>query len=150
MSVTDKLSRRLHETLGDEAAEDMVDWMHRMDGQRAELRELNELNLSRIDERFGRMDGQFARIDERFQRVDERFARIDERFQRVDERFTRIDDQFVELRREMDVRFAQFEASIIGRLEAKIEQRTADLMKWSFVFWCGAVAAIAALAGVLK
>ena len=25
-----------------------------------------------------------------------------------------------------------------------------DLMKWSFVFWCGAVAAIAALAGVLR
>jgi biotin carboxylase len=115
MSVTDKLSRRLHETLGDEAAEDMVDWMHRIDAQRAELRELNELNFSRIDERF-----------------------------------TRINAQFVELRREMDIRFAQFEANIIGRLEAKIEQRTADLMKWSFVFWCGAVAAIAALAGVLK
>lgn len=100
----------------------MVDWMHRMDAQRAELRELNELN----------------------------FTRIDERFKRVDERFTRIDEQFVESRREMDAWFAQFEASIIGRLEAKIEQRTADLMKWSFVFWCGAVAAIAALAGVLK
>ena len=58
-----------------------------------------------------------------------------------------------ELRHEMeigfakiDARFAQFEA----RIETLIEKRTSDLMKWSFVFWCGAVAAIAALAGVLR
>lgn len=64
--------------------------------------------------------------------------------------FSRFESRFNELSRVMDARFAQFEASIVGRLEAKIEQRTADLMKWSFVFWCGAVAAVAALAGVLK
>ena len=40
--------------------------------------------------------------------------------------------------------------SAIARLEIKIEQRTADLMKWSFVFWLGAVAAIAILAGILN
>jgi hypothetical protein len=50
----------------------------------------------------------------------------------------------------VNARFAQLEATIIGRLEAKIEQRTADLMKWSFVFWVGAVGAIAVLAGVLR
>ncbi len=49
-----------------------------------------------------------------------------------------------------EARLAQLEATIVGRLEAKIEQRTADLMKWSFLFWVGAVAAIAALAGVLR
>ncbi len=37
-----------------------------------------------------------------------------------------------------------------GELSAQIERSKADLMKWSFVFWCGAVAAIAALAGVLR
>jgi hypothetical protein len=35
-------------------------------------------------------------------------------------------------------------------VETKLEQRTADLIKWSFVFWVGAVGAIAALAGVLR
>ena len=97
MPITSKLSRKLYETFGDEAAADMVDWMHHVDAQRAELRELNELNFARFE-----------------------------------------------------ARLAQFEATIVGRLEAKIEQRTADLMKWSFVFWVGAVAAIAALAGVLR
>ena len=57
--------------------------------------------------------------------------RIDARFGKVDERFDRV-----------DARFAQ--------LEAKVGDVKSDLMKWSFVFWCGAVAAVAALAGVLK
>lgn len=48
---------------------------------------------------------------------------------------------FAELRQEMNVGFA--------RLETLIERRSADLIKWSFVFWVGAVAAIAMLAGVL-
>ena len=34
-------------------------------------------------------------------------------------------------------------------LSAKISDVKSDLMKWSFVFWVGAVLAVAALAGVL-
>ena len=37
-----------------------------------------------------------------------------------------------------------------ARLETLIERRSADLIKWSFVFWVTAVGASAALAGVLK
>ena len=36
-----------------------------------------------------------------------------------------------------------------SRLETLIEKRSSDLIKWSFVFWVGAVAAISMLAGVL-
>jgi hypothetical protein len=97
MPITAKLSRKLYETFGDEAAGDMVDWMHQAEAQRVELRELAELHFARFE-----------------------------------------------------ARLAQVEATIVGRLEAKIEQRTADLMKWSFMFWVGAVAAIAVLAGVLR
>ena len=35
-------------------------------------------------------------------------------------------------------------------LDRRIGDVKADLMKWSFAFWIGAVAAIAALAGVLR
>jgi hypothetical protein len=63
MAITARLSHKLHQTLGDEAAEDLVNWMQQVDAQRAE---------------FG------------------------------------------------------------------------DLIKWSFVFWVGAVGAIAMLAGVLR
>lgn len=47
-----------------------------------------------------------------------------------------------ELRHEMQLGFA--------RLETRIESSTAALMKWSSLFWIGAVAAIAGLAGVLR
>lgn len=49
-----------------------------------------------------------------------------------------------------EARLGEAEARIIGRLETKIEQCKADLMKWSFVFWVGAVGAIAVLARVLR
>ena len=133
MPVTARLSHKLYEAFGEEAGADMVGWMQHIEAQRAELRELNELN-------FGRFE---ARLSELSRHMDARFTQVDARFAQVDARFTQLEDT-------MDARFAQFEATIVGRLEAKIEQRTADLMKWSFVFWCGAVAAVAALASVLK
>ena len=47
-----------------------------------------------------------------------------------------------ELRHEMQVSFAA--------LETRFERRVGDLIKWSFVFWVGAVAAIAMLARALR
>jgi hypothetical protein len=52
-------------------------------------------------------------------------------------RNTRAD--IAELRHEMQVGFARMEAN----LTAAVANSRSDLMKWSFVFWVGAVAAIA-------
>ncbi len=106
----------------------MVEWMNRIDSARTELRDLNEANASRIDGRFDQIDGQFAKIDGQFAKIDGRFTKLEGH---------------------VDARSTQLE-SAIARLEIKIEQRTADLMKWSFMFWLGAVAAIAILAGILN
>ena len=38
----------------------------------------------------------------------------------------------------------------VAELDVRVAGAKADLIKWSFVFWVGAVAAIAMLAGVLK
>ena len=65
-----------------------------------------------------------SEVLQRFEQIDRSFDSIDRRFERVDERFTAV-------------------------LE-KVSDVQSNLMKWSFVFWCGAVAAIAALAGVLQ
>lgn len=89
MSVTPRLSRKLHETLGDEAAEDLVSWMEERDTKHGDLR------------------GDIA-----------------------------------ELGHQMRVMTAE--------LRQEIAQRASELIKWSFVFWVGAVLAIAALAGVLR
>lgn len=70
---------------------------------------------------------------------------------RADREATRAD--FGELRQEMRAMESRLKDELGGRihsLEVKVEQRAADLIKWSFVFWVGAVAAIAMLAGVLR
>jgi len=54
-----------------------------------------------------------------------------------------------ELRHEMQLGFAKVDARF-AQLEKAIEARAADLIKWSFVFWVGAVAAIALLARALR
>ena len=41
------------------------------------------------------------------------------------------------------------EAGLVD-LRVKLAESKADLMKWSFVFWVGAVTAVAVLAGVLR
>jgi hypothetical protein len=136
MPIAATLSRTLYDTLGDEAAEAMVDWMQRVDTQRSELRELNDLSFARIDARFGEAR---AEMDLRFTQVDTRFAELRAE---IDTRFTRIDTRFAELRDEMHTGFAT--------LEAKLDRRFAELIKWSFVSWVGStvtlVVALAALA----
>ena len=38
----------------------------------------------------------------------------------------------------------------IHKVEIRVGEVQSNLMKWSFVFWCGAVLSVAALAGVLR
>ena len=67
---------------------------------------------------------------------------------------------FAEFRREMKEEIQALESRMLPRfdrlderilyVDRRIGETKADLMKWSFVFWVGAVAAIAALAGVLR
>jgi hypothetical protein len=50
MPVTAKLSRRFYEVLGEDVANELVDWFNAVDlTYRADLRELNELNYARFD-----------------------------------------------------------------------------------------------------
>lgn len=53
----------------------MIDWMQRVDAQRAELRELNELSVTRLEARLGevqadlekKMETGFARLETRIE-----------------------------------------------------------------------------------
>lgn len=58
-----------------------------------------------------------------------------------------------ELKHATETGFLRLEAQVAAHAEqltAKLERARADLITWSFVFWVGAVGAIAALAGVLR
>ena len=89
-----------------------------------EMRREAHAQSARIDARFDRIDQRFDQVNQRFDQVNQRLDRADGRFDMMDERFTSLD------RRVSDVK--------------------SDLMKWSFVFWCGSVTAIALLARVLE
>ena len=84
-----------------------------------------------------------------------------------DEKLASIHADFAELRHEIQAsesrvveRIHKLEVTLgdrihgvderLGRVEVRVAEVKADLMKWSFVFWVGAVTAIAALAGVLR
>lgn len=50
MPVTARLSKRFYDVLGEDLANELVDWLNAVDlTYRADLRELNELNFARFD-----------------------------------------------------------------------------------------------------
>jgi hypothetical protein len=93
MPIPSSLSRKLQETLGEDAGGDLVTWLEEERAERLELRSQLRAELSEIRQHMAAME---------------------------------------------------------MRLTAQIADVKSDLMKWSFVFWCGAVAAVAALADVLR
>ena len=56
--------------------------------------------------------------------------------------------EFAEFRREVSARFDRMDERFQA-LEIRLGEVKADLMKWSFVFWVGAVTSIAVLSGML-
>jgi hypothetical protein len=67
MPIATRVSRKLHEVFGQEAAEAMVDWMQRVDSSRSELRELNDLSFarfgSRLNERIAQTEAKIEALD---------------------------------------------------------------------------------------
>ena len=116
-----------------------------MDAQRTELRELNELNFSRIDARFAELATRADLVELR------RTTQADraELRQEMRARFAEADAKTAALHEEMRVGFTELRREM-ALLETRLERRLGDLIKWSFVFWVGAVGAIAMLAGVLR
>jgi hypothetical protein len=112
MPVTAKLSRKFYERLGDDIANELVDWFNAVDDTyRTQLRDLNELNWNRFQ---AAMDARFAEFEGK---MDRRFAEVD----------AKMDRKFAEV----DVRFSSF--------EAKIERRFTENTRWMLGFWLATV-----------
>lgn len=84
MPVTAKLSQAFYDVLGNDVANELVEWFNSVDATyRTDLRELNELNFARFD----------------------------------------------------------------AKLEQRLAETKAELLKWMFLFWATNLAALVALAG---
>jgi hypothetical protein len=130
MPVTAKLSRKFYERLGEDVANELVDWFNAVDATyRNDLREINELNFQRFDAKVEQRFAQFrVEIDGRFAEADVRFAQA-----RVE-----IERRLAELR--MDLR------EEIAGVRNQLADTRAELLKWMFGFW---VATLVPLAGLI-
>ncbi len=115
MPVTAKLSKRFYEVLGEEVANELVDWFNAVDlTYRADLRELNELNFARFD----------AKLE-----------------QRLAELRAEVRQAVAELRAELrqEIALSRLEA------RTELQQVRTDLLRWMFGFWVTTLLTLAGL-----
>ena len=93
MPVTAKLSKKFYDTLGEDIANELVDWFNQVDATyRSELRDLNELNFARFD----------AKLEQRIAEVKADIAVLHGKVEsQVDALSSKIDTQSESLRAEL-------------------------------------------------
>jgi hypothetical protein len=117
MPVTAKLSRKFYDALGDEVANELVDWFNAVDlTYRTELREVNDLNWARfkaeLNEAIAGLRGELK--------------------QEIGGLRSETKQEFASVRMEIEATGA--------RLRTEMAVLRADLIKWMFLFWLGTIA----------
>jgi CRP-like cAMP-binding protein len=122
MPVTARLSQKFYERLGEDLAQELVDWFNAVDATyRADLRELNELNFQRFD----------AKVEQRFAEAD---AKLERRFAQADVK--------------LEQRFAQADAKLAAlrnEIRTDLSDRHMSLLRWMFGFWIATLLAVLGL-----
>lgn len=132
MPVTAKLSRKFYEKLGDDIANELVEWFNAVDATyRLDLRELNDLNFDRFD----------AKLEQRLAALHAELRT--ELSGRIAELRTDVISRFAELRSELQVGFKQ--------VDVTAAQREARLIRWLFALWIAqAAATVGLIFGVVR
>jgi len=119
MPVTAKLSKRFYDVLGEDVANELVDWFNAVDlTYRADLRELNELNYARFD----------AKLE-----------------QRMGELRAELRQEIAELRAELRQEIVELGADLRTELRTGLHSLRADLLRWMFGFWITTLLTLAGL-----
>ena len=112
MPVTARLSLRFYEKLGEDVANELVEWFNSVDATyRADLRELHELNFARFD----------AKMDQRIGALDQRIGMLEAKLEQ------RLAEFGADLRMEMERRFAQ--------VDARIGEVKHEMLRWMLASW---------------
>lgn len=119
MPVTARFSKHFYDRLGDQVAQELVEWFNQVDATyRGDLRDLNEMNFIRFD----------ARLEQRASALE-----------------SRLEQRMAELESKLEQRMAALESKLEQRmavLEATLERRLAAQTRWFFVAWASMLAAI--------
>jgi vacuolar-type H+-ATPase subunit I/STV1 len=129
--VTARLSKRFYDVLGEDVANELVDWFNAVDlTYRADLRELNELNFARFD----------AKLE-----------------QRMAELRAELRQEIAELRAELRTEIAKLRTELRTEIAGlRVEFRTdlhqvrTELLRWMFGFWVTTLLGIAGLLIALR
>lgn len=150
MPVTAKLSKKFYETLGDEIANELVEWFNQVDiAYHTGIREQFDTNFARFDakleQRVSELSSEtragFARADGKLeQRTAELRGDMDVRFARSDAALDRlrrdVEAGFGQLRQEMDF----LRSELRGEFKSGLAETRAELLKWMFIYWVGSAA----------
>jgi hypothetical protein len=120
MPVTARLSKRFYDVLGEDVANELVDWFNAVDlTYRADLRDLNELNFARFD----------AKLE-----------------QRLAELRAALRQEIAELRAELRTEIAGLRVEF----RTELQQVRTELLRWMFGFWVTTLLGIAGLLIALR
>ena len=166
MPVTAKLSKHFYDVLGEDVANELVDWFNAVDlTYRTELRELNELNYARFDAKLEQRLAEL-RAELRQEIADLRAALREEMSELRAELRREITEFKAELRQDMaefkaEVRAAigaleqalqaeasarrESDAAIRDDLDRKLAELRASLLRWMFGFWVTSTLTLAGL-----
>jgi len=115
MPVTIRLSKLFCDRLGEEVADELVDWFNQVDATyRSDLRELNELNFARFD----------AKLEQRVAGLE---AKLEQRMAGLE---SRLEQRIASVESKIDRRISELETKLIYRM---------------FAFWAGTVIPLAGL-----
>ena len=138
MPVTARLSRKFYEKLGEDIAQEFVDWFNMVDATyRDDLLKTNELNFARFDakleQRVAELDGKIAQLGTDLN------AKIDKTAAVL---HTKIDQLAMDFSAKLEIRLGKQTAELrqeirqeIRGIEKHVAAARADLIKWTFVFW---------------
>ncbi len=149
MPVTAKLSKSFYDALGENVADELVDWFNQVDATyRADLRELNDLHFQRFDAKMGERFAEFeTKMERRFAGME---AKMDLRFADTE---TKTDQRFTHTDAKMEIGFASVRDELLERLvsqqqfadfRAEVSDKLGDFMKWTVVLWTTTILAVIA------
>jgi hypothetical protein len=108
MPVTAKLSKHFYDRLGEQIANELVEWFNQVDATyRSDLRDINELNFARFD----------AKLKQRLTQQDAK----------LEQGLARLDAKIGSLRLELQDDFHS--------LQIAVERALRDQTRWMFVMW---------------
>ena len=151
MPITAKLSNKFYEKLGDDVANELVGLLNLVDtSYRQEFRELFEANFGRVEARLGAMDARLAGFEATMDArlagfeatMDARLAGFEAT---MDARLSGLGSRLETRVHGVEGRMTDLEASLLAKMDAKLEALKSELLKWMFLFWVGTMGTVLAI-----